>query len=83
MKHTSQEKNRDERGGSRAILRAVRSAACGAVLFGDESQIREAVHANIRDAGGPGKHLLNLGHGVLQGTPEAAVATFVDAAKTA
>ena len=53
------------------------------VLFGSEQQIAEAVHQNIADAGGPGKHLLNLGHGVLQGTPEEAVAAFVDAAKTA
>ena len=52
------------------------------VLFGDEATIRDAVHANIRDAGGPGKHLLNLGHGVLQGTPEESVAAFVNAAKT-
>ena len=34
-------------------------------------------------AGGPGKHILNLGHGVLQGTPEENVAAFVDAAKSA
>jgi uroporphyrinogen decarboxylase len=52
------------------------------ILFGSEDQIRAAVHDNIRAAGGRGKHLLNLGHGVLQGTPEEAVATFVDAAKT-
>jgi len=53
------------------------------VLFADEATIRETVQTNIRDAGGPGKHLMNLGHGVLQGTPEEAVAAFVDAAKTA
>ena len=53
------------------------------ILFGSEAQIRTAVTDNIRDAGGPGKHLMNLGHGVLQGTPEEAVAAFVDAAKTA
>jgi len=53
------------------------------ILFGDDATIRAAVHANIRDAGGPGKHLLNLGHGVLQGTPERAVAAFVVAAKSA
>jgi len=53
------------------------------ILFGDEKLITETVHANIRDAGGPGKHLLNLGHGVLQGTPEESVAAFVNAAKTA
>jgi uroporphyrinogen decarboxylase len=53
------------------------------ILFGDDALITEAVHANIRDAGGPGKHLLNLGHGVLQGTPESAVLAFVEAAKSA
>ena len=51
------------------------------ILFGSPEQIRDAVHANIADAGGKGKHLLNLGHGVLQGTPEANVAAFVSAAK--
>lgn len=34
----------------------------------------------IRKAGGKGL-ILNLGHGVLQGTPEASIAAFVDAAK--
>jgi len=52
------------------------------VLFGSEAQITEAVHQNIRDAGGKGKHLLNVGHGVLQGTPEESVAAFVNAAKS-
>lgn len=52
------------------------------ILFGSEAQITEAVHENIRAAGGKGKHLLNLGHGVLQGTPEESVAAFVNAAKS-
>ena len=47
------------------------------ILFGSEAQITEAVHENIRAAGGKGKHLLNLGHGVLQGTPEESVAAVV------
>jgi len=51
------------------------------VLFGTEAQIREAVHTNIAEAGGKGRHILNLGHGVLQGTPEESVAAFVNAAK--
>ena len=51
------------------------------VLFGGEEVIRREVADNIAKAGGPGKHILNLGHGVLQGTPEEAVAAFVDAAK--
>ena len=50
------------------------------VLFGTDEQIRTAVHDCIRKAGGKG-HILNLGHGVLQGTPERAVQAFVDAAK--
>ena len=53
------------------------------ILFGSEEVIKQAVRDNIKDAGGPGKHLLNLGHGVLQGTPEEAVAAFVAAAKEA
>ena len=52
-------------------------------LFGTPEQIEKVVHDNIRAAGGKGKHLLNLGHGVLQGTPEQSVAAFVNAAKTA
>jgi len=51
------------------------------ILFGSEAQITEAVQQNIADAGGKGKHILNVGHGVLQGTPEASVAAFVNAAK--
>ena len=49
------------------------------VLFGDEETIAEAVRTCIGNAGG--RHLLNLGHGVLQGTPEDSVRAFVDAAK--
>jgi len=51
------------------------------ILFGSDAQIRDAVVTNIEEAGGKGRHLLNLGHGVLQGTPEEAVAAFVAAAK--
>ena len=49
------------------------------VLLGPEAGIRAAVHDCIR-AAGP-RHILNLGHGVLQQTPESAVAAFVNAAK--
>jgi len=52
------------------------------LLFGSEEQIRNGVHDCVAKAGKRG-HILNLGHGVLQGTPEAAVQAFVDAAKTA
>ena len=50
-------------------------------LFGSAEQITETVYQNIRDAGGKGKHLLNLGHGVLQQTPEESIRYFVEAAK--
>lgn len=49
------------------------------LLFGSEDQIRGGVRGCIGKAGKG--HILNLGHGVLQGTPEAAVAAFVDEAK--
>jgi len=51
------------------------------MLFGSEDQIRELVHENIADAGGKGKHIQGVGHGILQGTPEASVAAFVRACK--
>lgn len=50
------------------------------VLLGPEEKIRESVRDCIRKAGGQG-HILNLGHGVIEPTPEAAVAAFVDEAK--
>jgi uroporphyrinogen decarboxylase len=52
------------------------------VLLGPEAGIREAVRHCIGGSGGH-SHILNLGHGVLQQTPESAVAAFVDAAKEA
>jgi uroporphyrinogen decarboxylase len=52
------------------------------VLFGSKEQIEQAVRDCIDRAGGPGnRHLLNLGHGVMQGTPEIAVQWLVDEAK--
>lgn len=51
------------------------------ILFGSREQIEQAVRDCIDGAGGPGKHLLNLGHGVLQGTPEEAVGWLVDECK--
>jgi uroporphyrinogen decarboxylase len=50
-------------------------------LFGTPEQIRAEVHDCIDAAGGKGKHILNLGHGVLQGTPEESVQAIVDACK--
>jgi uroporphyrinogen decarboxylase len=49
---------------------------------GSEADIRDAVRRAIDDAGGPGRHIMNLGHGVLQGTPEESVAHFVEEAQT-
>ncbi|CAM9122350.1 unnamed protein product [Chrysoparadoxa australica] len=51
------------------------------VLMGPEAGIVEAVHDCIDQAGSKGL-ILNLGHGVIQQTPESAVAAFVQAAKT-
>ena len=51
------------------------------ILFGTKEQIEAAVRECIDKAGGPGKHLLNLGHGVMQGTPEEAVGWLVDECK--
>ena len=51
-----------------------------AVLFAPEAAIRSAVAECCRKAG-PKGHILNLGHGVLVGTPEDGVAAFFDAAR--
>lgn len=51
------------------------------ILFGTKEQIERAVRDCIDGAGGPGRHLLNLGHGVMQGTPEEAVGWLVDECK--
>ena len=51
------------------------------VLFGTKEQIEQAVRECIDKAGGPGNHLLNLGHGVVQGTPEESVKWLVDEVK--
>jgi uroporphyrinogen decarboxylase len=51
------------------------------ILFGTKEQIEQAVRDCIDKAGGKGRHLLNLGHGVMQGTPEEAVKWLVDEAK--
>jgi len=49
--------------------------------FGSEVQIRDAVRRVIDEAGGPGKHIMNLGHGVMQGTPEENVLFLVEEAQ--
>jgi uroporphyrinogen decarboxylase len=50
------------------------------VLFADEDTITAAVHECVRGAG-PRGHVLNLGHGVLVGTPEENVALMFQLAK--
>jgi len=49
-------------------------------LFASEERIRQEVANNVRDAG-KSKHILNVGHGVVQGTPENSVGAFCDAAR--
>lgn len=50
------------------------------VLFAPESQIRETVGQCLADAGSSG-HILNVGHGVAQGTPEENVGLFCQIAR--
>lgn len=52
------------------------------VLFGSQEAIKAAVDDCIAKAG-PRGHVLNLGHGVLVGTPEENVAYMFDLAKQA
>lgn len=53
-----------------------------AVLFADQAAITDAVGEVLRKAG-PRGHILNLGHGVLVGTPEENVAHVFDLSKQA
>lgn len=50
------------------------------VLFGSQEFIRERILDTVRKAG-KGGHILNLGHGVLVGTPEDNVRFFFETAK--
>ncbi len=50
------------------------------VLFGSQAFIRDRIFDTIRKAG-KGGHILNLGHGVLVGTPEDNVRCFFETAK--
>ncbi|MDY6785774.1 MAG: uroporphyrinogen decarboxylase [Cyanobacteriota bacterium] len=50
------------------------------VLFGSKDFIRDRILDTVRQAG-RGGHILNLGHGVLPGTPEDNVAFFFETAK--
>jgi uroporphyrinogen decarboxylase len=49
-------------------------------LFGGEAEIRAATERCLREAGA-GRHILNVGHGVIEGTPEESVALFCDLAR--
>ncbi len=52
------------------------------VLFGSKAFIRDRILDTIRKAGNQG-HILNLGHGILPGTPEENAAYFFETAKQA
>mmetsp|Transcript_31653 Transcript_31653/g.69176 ORF Transcript_31653/g.69176 Transcript_31653/m.69176 type:complete len:399 (-) Transcript_31653:250-1446(-) len=49
------------------------------ILFGDEEQIQAAVRETVAQAGR--NHILGVGHGVTQGTPEESVGIFCEAAR--
>ncbi|KAL8192860.1 hypothetical protein R6Q57_027308 [Mikania cordata] len=50
------------------------------VLFGSKDFITDRIHDTVKKAG-KGKHILNLGHGIVVGTPEENVAHFFEVAK--
>jgi uroporphyrinogen decarboxylase len=62
--------------------KAVQGNLDPAWLFGSADSIRQRVDDTVAKAGGH-KHVLNLGHGVMPSTPEAGVAAFFEAARTA
>ena len=49
-------------------------------LFGSEASIRNAVQECLQMAG-PSRHILNVGDGVMQGTPEESVGLFCELAR--
>lgn len=51
------------------------------VLFGSREAIEQRVVETVRAAQGS-RHIMNLGHGVMLGTPEESVAHFFEVAKT-
>jgi uroporphyrinogen decarboxylase len=51
------------------------------VLYGGCGKIEAAVKECVHQAGLGGRHVLNLGHGVEQDTPEDAVRCFVEATR--
>ncbi|CAL5228987.1 g12224 [Coccomyxa viridis] len=68
---------------ARAVLgpdRVLQGNMDPAVLFASEDVIRREVTRCLQQAG-PHKHILNVGHGVIQKTPEDAVALFCELAR--
>jgi uroporphyrinogen decarboxylase len=59
---------------------AVQGNVDPAVLFGSKELIRDRILDTIKKAGNRG-HILNLGHGILPGTPEENAAYFFETAK--
>ena len=59
---------------------AVQGNVDPAVLFGSKALIRDRILDTIKKAGNRG-HILNLGHGILPGTPEDNAAYFFETAK--
>lgn len=59
---------------------AVQGNVDPAVLFGPREVISQRIHECVAKAG-KHKHILNLGHGVLVGTPEDSVGHFFQVAK--
>ena len=70
-----------EDGRRRVGDKAVQGNVDPVVLFAGEDAIEKAVRDVCRKAG-PTGHILNLGHGVLVGTPEESVKHFFDVSKT-
>jgi uroporphyrinogen decarboxylase len=70
-----------EDGRRRVGDKAVQGNVDPVVLFAGEDAIEKAVKDVCRKAG-PTGHVLNLGHGVLVGTPEESVKHFFDVSKT-
>ena len=69
-----------EDGRRRVGDKAVQGNVDPAVLFAAPEAVEHAVREVCRKAG-PTGHVLNLGHGVLVGTPEENVKVFFDTAK--
>jgi|TARA_B110000977_G_scaffold117795_1_gene152059 uroporphyrinogen decarboxylase len=69
-----------EDGRRRVGNKSVQGNVDPAVLFAAPEAVEQAVK-DVCDKAGPTGHILNLGHGVLVGTPEENVKVFFDAAK--